>query len=288
MRFLLAAVTIAIFIRIGVLELLSGNGLVNVGVLPHEEDVPDVHDEQDDGLPHLDLVGGDDAREDAQNGEADGVVGGVAEQGPPGELKGLLGHEGARRDDEEDVEDGGPNDGTEANLGFAEGSEQAGEQLRRGSAGSHQRRTGDVHAQVHAARGRHLLQGRHEEFVADDGQRQEHVEDADAVEDREPLRIGLFDVGAQVLRLEAAVPVHGGVLGRHHEAVVHVVHGVGSHQGDEGQRLADRADVVLLLLALRCGELGQHRDEPRVAAGDVIMRRQGRCGRRLLRLRRAR
>ena len=90
-----------------------GDGALGGGVDLHEEDVGDVGEEEDQGLPpEDDLV----EEEDDEGEEGDGVEGAVAEERPPGEVQHRLGEQGAHADHEEDVEDGRAHDRPDAHV----------------------------------------------------------------------------------------------------------------------------------------------------------------------------
>ena len=170
----------------------------------HDGDVDDVHEEQHGGLPHGDLeVVGD---ENDNHREREAVVRAVARERPPRERQVGLG-EGAARDDEEHVEDGRADDGTEADVRPGdEEAKEGGSQLGRRAARRHPRRARHVVLQVHR-----LADGRErclEEGVAHDGQAEEHVERDRELEDDGARRL-LWQLEAEV-RIRRVLDQHLG------------------------------------------------------------------------------
>lgn len=165
----------------------------------HEADVRQVDAEQDGRLVPVDVVVAEEQYEDEQWG---GVEGTVAEERPPGEREDGAGEESAHPDDEEDVEDGAADDGADADV--VEGDEHAdhgGEELGRGAAGGHEGGAGDILGDVQLLDDH--VQRRHEELVAHDGQRDEHVDDAEDVQ--EDRSVAPLLQGEQVLREEGVL-----------------------------------------------------------------------------------
>ena len=175
----------------------------------HEDDIGDVAGEQDERLPPLDLAV---VEEDDQADQADAIERHVAEQRPPGELEDAATDDGARADDEEDVEDGRPDDRADADVAVRdEDADDAGEQFGRAAAGRHEGGAGDVLRDGEPL-GDHL-QGGHEELVADDRQRDEHVDDAEDVQ--HDAAVAQLVLAEHVRRVESgARPLrHRGLVG---------------------------------------------------------------------------
>mmetsp|Transcript_28177 Transcript_28177/g.81485 ORF Transcript_28177/g.81485 Transcript_28177/m.81485 type:complete len:296 (+) Transcript_28177:2431-3318(+) len=82
------------------IQVLPREALVQRLVVRHNEDVAQIHHEENDRLPKLDLSLGNDADKDGQDDQADGVVGAIPKEGPPRQLEDLPGEEGAARNDE--------------------------------------------------------------------------------------------------------------------------------------------------------------------------------------------
>ena len=128
----------------------------------------------------------------------------------PGEVEDGLAEEGAHADDEEDVEDGGADDGADADVGEGDkDADDGGEELRRGSSCGHEGGAGHVLGAADdldddVERG-------DKELVAHDGQRHEHVDEADDVEDdgASPPRLEVEEVGREQRVLLVFGPIAG-------------------------------------------------------------------------------
>ena len=219
------------------------------GVDLHEADVGDVDEEQQQGLPPLDeLV----AEKDDEGDEGHGVEGAVPEQRPPGQVQHSLGEQRAHPDHEQNVEDRRTHDRADAHVGKGhEHADDRSKEFRRGPAGRHECSTGHVFAAAD-----HVdddIQRRHEELIADDGQRHEHVDEADDVEDD-----GAFEscVPVEEVRGEEGVSLLLGGRGRDLDPALVIVYGrqvrldrrhLGHQVSEEG---AGDLDVLLLLLLL--------------------------------------
>ena len=147
-------------------------------IIGHESDVSGVETEQEKRLVPADLLV---QEKDDQDQEADAVEGAVAEERPPRQRQHRFAEQGAHADDEENVEDGRAHDGPDAHVVLGhEHADDAGEQLGSAAAGRHERSAGHVVRDLEPFDDD--LQRRHEELVADDGQRHEHVHAAGDVQ----------------------------------------------------------------------------------------------------------
>mmetsp|Transcript_8283 Transcript_8283/g.27263 ORF Transcript_8283/g.27263 Transcript_8283/m.27263 type:complete len:438 (+) Transcript_8283:734-2047(+) len=146
-------------------------------VLRHEADVADVEHELQRRLPVGYRADGRPDEPKRQSRQSQNIIRAVARQRPPRQLERReLGrrHHGAHADDEEHVEDGGPDDGAEADGAALERADERRGELGRGPARRHERRAGDVVAEVPLF-GDDLQRG-DEELVADDGDADEEVQ----------------------------------------------------------------------------------------------------------------
>lgn len=104
------------------------DGHLRLGVVLHERHVQCVDEEQQSRLPPLDEVV---FEEDYQEDQGEGVEAAVTEKWPPGEVEDGLGEHGAHPDDEEDVEDRGPDDRADTDVAERyENSDRRSEQFR--------------------------------------------------------------------------------------------------------------------------------------------------------------
>lgn len=120
--------------------------------------------------------------ENDQRDKTDRIEEAVSEQRPPGEREHCFGEERAHPYDEQDVEHGRSDDGADADV--VEGDEHAddaGEEFRGWASGGHEGRPGHIVLDVELLDDD--VQARDEELVADDGQRDEHVDDPQNVQD---------------------------------------------------------------------------------------------------------
>lgn len=145
-----------------------------------------------------------------QHQQTDRVETTVTEQRPPSQSQRGAGEERASTDHEQDVEHGGAHDRADADVVERhEHADDGREELRGRAAGRHERGTGHVVADREPLDDH--IQRRHEELVADDRERNEHVAHADHVENdgsgtalffcEEVVREeGCFDLGLGVRR----------------------------------------------------------------------------------------
>ena len=82
-------------------------------VILHEDHIEKVEAEHEEGLPPLDVVVHE---EEDECDERDAVEGAVPEEWPPGEVEDCFAEESAHANHEEDVEDSGAYDGSDADI----------------------------------------------------------------------------------------------------------------------------------------------------------------------------
>lgn len=84
------------------------------GLVPlHKTDVGHVETEKDERLVPMDVIV---PKEDDQRNKAGGIEKTVSEEGPPGEREHRFAEQRAHTDHEEDVKDGGTDDGTDTDV----------------------------------------------------------------------------------------------------------------------------------------------------------------------------
>lgn len=152
--------------------------LLDLLVPLHERDVEQVDGEQGERLVPVNAVV---TEEDDERDQTNGVEGAVAEERPPRQGEHRPAEDGAHADHKKDVEHSRADDGADADVVERhEHAYHAGEELGGGAAGGHEGGAG------HVVRNVQLLdddvEGRHKELVAHDGQRDEHVDDAEDVQ----------------------------------------------------------------------------------------------------------
>lgn len=117
-----------------------------------------------------------------QHQQADRVKGAVAEQRPPGECQSCAGKQRARTDHKQYIEHRGAHDRPDAHVVERyEHANDGGEEFWRGTSRGHERSAGHV-----VADGQPLddnVECRHEELIAHDSERHEHVPHADDVQE---------------------------------------------------------------------------------------------------------
>ena len=164
-------------------------------IILHEEHIEEIHAEEEARLPPPDVVVN---KEEDECDEGDAVEGAVAEQRPPGQVQHGLAEQRAHPNHEEDVEHGGAHDGADTHVRERdEHSDDWGEQLGRRPAGSHE--GGARHVLADPELLDDDVQWGDEELVADDGEGDEHVDDAEHVQ-RHGARgelVGAEEVGGE-------------------------------------------------------------------------------------------
>ncbi|CAH0392312.1 unnamed protein product [Bemisia tabaci] len=150
------------------------------GLVPlHKRHITQINTEEDGRLVPVDLVVAEEADEREEAGRVEGAV---AEQRPPRQRQDRVREDGAHPDDEEDVEDGRADDRADPDVVEGhEHSDDTGEELGGRPPGGHERRPGHVVGDLELLDDD--VQRGDEELVADDGQRHEHVDDAQDVDD---------------------------------------------------------------------------------------------------------
>jgi len=124
---------------------LPAHVLLQALVEVHDGDISGVKEQQKARLVRVHLRVHDELDE---RDDANAVAHTVARERPPRDLE-VRAHESAGGDDEEDVEDGGADDGAEADVGFGhEDAHYGGEELGGGAAGGHEGGAGDVLLEV--------------------------------------------------------------------------------------------------------------------------------------------
>mmetsp|Transcript_46540 Transcript_46540/g.120442 ORF Transcript_46540/g.120442 Transcript_46540/m.120442 type:complete len:215 (-) Transcript_46540:289-933(-) len=156
------------------------------GVVVHDAAVHDVRRKQNRGLPDLDLLIHGKHR---QENEANDVVGTVAKERPPTQINGFLRDPATRTNDEEDVEHRGAYDGAETNIVLRDsGTDERREELWGRAARRHERRPCDIRLDLPLFY--HDLQRAGEVDVADSVQAEQHVANADEVDNDANLSNG--------------------------------------------------------------------------------------------------
>mmetsp|Transcript_83782 Transcript_83782/g.261754 ORF Transcript_83782/g.261754 Transcript_83782/m.261754 type:complete len:370 (-) Transcript_83782:168-1277(-) len=148
----------------------------------HDNAVDNVREEEDDGLDQTYLLI---RGECSQERQAEDVVGAVTCKRPPSERYLLPGCPPAEADHEQNVEDGRAHNRAEADVADHPcGANQGGEELGRGAPRSHEGRACHIWLDVPLCD--HHFERPCEVDIAHGIEAQEHVADADAVQDDEP------------------------------------------------------------------------------------------------------
>lgn len=162
----------------------------------HEADVRDIEAEEHERLLPIDVVIAEEVDERQQ---AHGVERAVAEQRPPREREHRPREQRAHADHEQNVEHGRADDGADADVVERHEHPDGGrEQLGSAAPGRHERGPRDVVADLQLLDNN--VQRRHEELVAHDGQGDEHVNEADDVQEDGAVAALLF--GEEIRREE--------------------------------------------------------------------------------------
>lgn len=152
--------------------------LLDLLVPLHERDVEQVDAEQGERLVPVNAVV---TEEDDERDQTNGVEGAVSEERPPRQGEHRPAEDGAHADHKKDVEHSRADDGADADVVERhEHAYHAGEELGGGAAGGHEGGAGHVVRNVQFLDDD--VEGRHKELVAHDGQRDEHVDDAEDVQ----------------------------------------------------------------------------------------------------------
>ena len=134
-----------------------------------------------------------------QDNESNGITKRIAKERPPCQRENFFAKERAHGNDKEYIKDSGSNNGSKANFGLGKGPKERGKQFGRGSSSRHEGCPGHVHAEIELSLGRHFFEGWHKEFVAGNGECEEHVQDTESIKDTEPAWFGLVEVAAIVV-----------------------------------------------------------------------------------------
>lgn len=172
----------------------------------HKTDISDIKRKQHQRLVPIDIVI---LEEQDQSDQTDGIEETVPEQRPPGQREHCLRKQRTHANHEEDIEYRRPNDGSDTDVVEThEDAYHASEEFGRRTPGRHEGRPGHVVLDVQLLDDD--VQGGHEELIADDGERDEHVHHPQDVQHdgaRATLLLGEEVPGEERVRLVERVVV---------------------------------------------------------------------------------